>query len=294
MNKPHTMHSYQQRLERVINYMSEHLADELDVNQLAEIANFSPYHFHRIYREVIGEPVNATVRRLRLHHAARALISTEQPILTIAKNVGYGSVEAFSRAFSKAYDFTPVKYRNERKDQCYLTEFALSALTHVEESMTMFTVEMMNLEKTHLAGLDHSGDYMKIGTKFENMYMQAGMLGLMDEKTRSFGMYYHDPESVAEEELRSVACISVDAAQLPAVEGSNLSSHVLPEGQYASMIFTGPYNELSKAYSWLFGHWLPNSGLQVGDFPAVEEYLNNPREVAPEALQTRIYCLIKS
>ena len=111
MNKQNTKHSYRQRLERVINHISDNLSEDLDVNQLAEIANFSPYHFHRIYREIISEPVNVTVRRLRLHHAARELISTELPVLTIAKNVDYGSVEAFSRAFSKAYGFTPMKYR---------------------------------------------------------------------------------------------------------------------------------------------------------------------------------------
>lgn len=93
--KQQTKLSYQQRIERVVHYSSEHLDQDLEVNQLAEIAHFSPYHFHRIYREMLGEPVNATVRRYRLHHAARALISTEQPILTIAKNGCYGSVEAW-------------------------------------------------------------------------------------------------------------------------------------------------------------------------------------------------------
>ena len=294
MNKQNTKHSYQQRLERVINYIGDHLADDLDVNQLAEIANFSPYHFHRIYREVISEPVNVTVRRLRLHHAARELSSTEQPILTIAQNVGYGSVEAFSRAFSKAYGFTPVKYRNERKHHCYLTEPELSELAHVEGSMTMFTIEMMDLEETTLVGLEHIGDYMGIGTKFEQMYMKTGMLGLLGEKTRSMGLYYGDPQSVPEEELRSAACISIDSSQLSIIEGESLSTYILPEGKYATLLFKGPYSELSQAYSWLFGHWLPNSGLQAGNFPPIEEYLNNPRETAPEDLLTRIHCLIQT
>jgi len=294
MNKQNTKQNYQQRLERVINHISDNLADDLDVNQLAEVANFSPYHFHRIYREMISEPVNVTVRRLRLHHAARDLISTERPVLTIAKNVGYGSVEAFSRAFSKAYGFTPVKYRTERKQHCYLTEPALPTLANDNKGMTMFTVEMMDLEETQLAGLSHVGDYMKIGTKFEHLFMQAGILNLLDENTRSMGLYYGDPESVPEEELRSAACISIANSQLATIEPSELQSYVLPKGQYATVLFKGPYSELSQAYSWLFGHWLPNSGLQVGNFPPVEEYLNNPRETAPEELLTRIHCLIQS
>ena len=182
MNKLHTKQSYQQRLERVVDYISQHLDQDLEVNQLAEVAHFSPYHFHRIYREMLGEPVNATVRRYRLHHAAHALISTEQPILTIAKNVCYGSVEAFSRAFSKAYGFTPAQYRKQRKTHCFLEAEPSLPQRHVRDMM-MFTIEMMNLPEMRVIGLEHQGDYLQIGHKFDQLFMQAGTLGLLNENT---------------------------------------------------------------------------------------------------------------
>ena len=293
MNKLHTKLSYQQRLERVVTYISQHLDQDLEVNQLAEVAHFSPYHFHRIYREMMGEPVNATVRRYRLNHAAGALISTEQPILTIAKNVCYGSVEAFSRAFSKAYGFTPVQYRNERKTQCFLDAEPSLPEQHVKD-MTMFTIEMMDLPEMRLIGLEHVGDYMQIGHKFDQLFMQAGTLGLLNQNTRSFGLYYGDPQSVPTEELRSAACLSVAEADLDKFASDNFVEQVIPKGQYATLLFKGPYPEISKAYSWMFGEWLPNSGLQAGNFPPMEEYLNDPKETAPEELLTRIHCLIKA
>ena len=293
MNKLHTKQSYQQRLERVVDYISQHLDQDLEVNQLAEVAHFSPYHFHRIYREMLGEPVNATVRRYRLHHAAYALISTEQPILTIAKNVCYGSVEAFSRAFSKAYGFTPAQYRKQRKTHCFLEAEPSLPQRHVRDMM-MFNIEMMNLPEMRLIGLEHEGDYLQIGHKFDQLFMQAGTLGLLNENTRSFGLYYGDPESVPAEELRSAACVTVAEADIAKIESDVYGEQVIPEGQYATLLFKGPYPEISTAYSWMFGEWLPNSGLQMGDFPPMEEYLNDPKGTAPEELLTRIHCLIKA
>jgi AraC family transcriptional regulator len=61
-----TRGSYPQRLQRVVDYVALHLDQNLDLDTLARVAHFSPYHFHRLYRGVLGETVNDTVRRLRL------------------------------------------------------------------------------------------------------------------------------------------------------------------------------------------------------------------------------------
>ena len=55
------------------------------------------------------------------------------------------------------------------------------------------------------------------------------------------------------------------------------------------MLHVGPYAELDRAYTWLFGDWLPESGEEAADAPAVEEYLNDPRTVSPAELRTDIW-----
>lgn len=293
MNRSYTKQSYQQRLERVVRYIDQNLDQDLEVNQLAEVAYFSPYHFHRIYREMMGEAVNATVRRYRLHHAARALISSEQPISTISKKARYGSVEAFGRAFAKAYSFTPAQYRKKRRAHHFFdTEHALPS-RQLEEK-TMFTIEMMDLPEKRLISLPHAGDYMQIGHKFDQLLMQAGTLGLMKEDTPIIGLYYGDPQSIPVEELRSAACVGIDESDFSKIQSGSYVEQVIPKGQYATLLFKGPYPEISSAYSWMFGEWLPSSGLHAGDFPAMEEYLNDPKTTAPEELLTRIHCLIKT
>jgi AraC family transcriptional regulator len=52
----------------------------------------------------------------------------------------------------------------------------------------------------------------------------------------------------------------------------------------------GPYAELERAYAWLYGTWLPQSGEEAADRPVFEEYLNNPRALPPQEWLTDI-CL---
>ncbi|HLJ63418.1 MAG TPA: helix-turn-helix transcriptional regulator [Stellaceae bacterium] len=73
----------------------------------------STYHWHRIYHAVRGETIAATVKRLRLQRAAVDLAQTAKTVEAIAPRAGYGSVQAFTRAFSEAYGLPPAKYREE-------------------------------------------------------------------------------------------------------------------------------------------------------------------------------------
>lgn len=296
MMKQTTGNTYRQRLIRVIDYIYDHLDGDLGVNTLAEIAMMSPYHFHRIYREMTNETVNATVRRLRLQRAAADLIRSEKSLSDIAKTVSYGSLEAFSRAFTKEFGESPSDYRETKKnltaksvekDQPFIAMLTMTK-KRIDE---MFTVEMIDMNETHLAGYPHQGDYMEIGAVFEKLFVYAGSQGLVNEDTRSFGIYYDDPKSIDEDQLRSMACGTLD----PDVEltGENVPERLsIPKGRYATVLFKGSYAELEKPYSWLFGEWFPNSGYEAGDFPPVEEYLNDPKDTPPNELLTRIYCLL--
>src|SRR5215510_7392392 len=111
MNERTAAAAYADRLERVFTWLATHLDDAIDLARLADVAALSPYHFHRVYRAVQGETVTDTVRRLRLHRAAVELITGELPVARIATRAGYGSQEAFTRAFKAAYAVPPARYR---------------------------------------------------------------------------------------------------------------------------------------------------------------------------------------
>ena len=157
----------------------------------------------------------------------------------------------------------------------------------------MYTAEIHDSNTTSLIGFAHQGDYLEIGEKFEKLFSYAGENGLMNENTRSIGLYYDDPQSVDANKLRSAACIT-DNTGHKFLEETGLQRYTIPESKVVSILFKGPYPELEKVYSWLFGEWLPESGYELANFPAFEEYLNDPNETDPNELLTKVNCLLQS
>ena len=85
MNRSSTSQSYAERIGRVAAYIADHLDEALDIERLAAVACFSPFHFHRIYSAVTGETVGDTVRRCRLERAALQLVQSQRSIASIAR-----------------------------------------------------------------------------------------------------------------------------------------------------------------------------------------------------------------
>jgi AraC family transcriptional regulator len=266
---------YAERVQRVVDYLAEHLDESLDLEGLARIACFSPYHFHRIYRGLLGETVNDTVRRLRLYRAAIDLLDRDFSIERTARRAGYRSQAAFTRAFRAEYGEPPARYRGARQE---------AELNHKSQH-ARYQVEMIELPRLRLAAIRHRGDYQLTSRAFERLMTVAATTGLSTPATRTFGIFYDDPSAVPKTELRSAACITVPDDWEPAGELTEVCIEAAP---YARIVHTGPYTELKTAYDWLYQTWLPGSAEEPGDQPSIEEYLNDPRQVTARALETAV------
>jgi AraC family transcriptional regulator len=280
MTKPLTVLDYSRRIERVLDHIGAHLDEPLDLERLAAVACFSPYHFHRIYRAITGETVAEALRRLRLQRAAGELVEGHPAIARISRRAGYGSVAAFTRAFQAGYGIAPAAYRRQGR-------LVLPSPIPTATESAMYDVTIRELQPVRLAALRHTGPYLDIGTTFERLFAWAAGRGLMGPQTRAIGVYYDDPDGTSAEALRSDAGLAVEA-------GSALDNGLriveVPGGRHAVLHHQGPYAELNKAYRWLYREWLPTSGEQCADRPIFEEYLNNPRTLPPERWLTDI-CL---
>ncbi len=268
MATPPTVQDYAARIERVHDYLAAHLDRDVDLEQLAGVACFSPFHFHRIYHALQGETVAESVRRLRLHRAALDLIDGTVPIARIATRAGYGSQAAFTRAFRSAYGAPPATYR------------ASAAGTF------QGTVTIRHTDPIAVFARRHDGDYATIGGTFERLNTTAIGRGWVGPATRYFGVYYDDPSAVPDAALRSDACLTGPA---DFAGDADLRPLTVAGGRYAVLLHVGPYAELHRAYTWLYREWLPASDEEPADGPCVEEYLNNPRIVPPSELRSEIW-----
>ena len=274
-----TRQRYAAALQQVLDWLLAHLDEPVDFYRLADEACLSPFHFHRVYRGLTGETPQDTQRRMRLHRAAVALCGTSQGVARLARAAGYGSVQAFSRAFREAYGEAPTAYRARTQAVAPLT------FSPIQEYTAMYQVHIRTLDPQSVAALAHRGHYQDIGATFERLNAWAAGQGLAVAQSRSFGIYYDDPQSQPLAALRADACIEVPADLALEAPLRRLQT---PGGRCAVLEFVGPYAELDQAYQWLFSQWLPHSGEQPGDAPCFEEYLNDPRSVPPAQLRTAI------
>lgn len=263
-----TLADHAERIDRTLAYLADHLDQEVDLERLADVACFSPFHFHRIYRAVQGETVAETVRRMRLHRAAMDLLDGERPIERIAARAGYASQAAFTRAFRSAYGAPPAAYR---------TSAAANALS--------YAVEMRTMEPITVAALRHVGDFNGIGPTFDRLNALAVSRGLIDAQTRYFGIFYDDPEGTATAALRSDACLTIPAGT--ALDGE-LRAMTIAGGTYAVVTHVGAYAELHRAYEWLYRECVLLEGREPADGPCVEEYLNDPRTTPVPELRSEV------
>lgn len=99
------------RLNEAMDHIERHVTDEIDVRVLAGIAHTSEYHFRRMFSALAGIPLSEYVRRRRLTLAAGSVLSGERSLLDIAVTYGYGSGEAFARAFRSMHGIGPAEAR---------------------------------------------------------------------------------------------------------------------------------------------------------------------------------------
>ncbi len=265
------------RMNRVIAYLYAHLDDDLSLARVADVAHVSACHFHRLYRAMTGETLAETVRRLRFHRAARDLLDAARPMGQVATRAGYGSAEAFSRAFKRHFGVSPGAYR---------------ALKHADgaptlnlnmETFDMTAIAIETLPTLELVCVRHTGDYMGIGQAFNQLCLWAGPRGLLGPHTRMLGAYWDDPAVVPQDQLRAAACISAP----PDVADGEVTPLQMLAGTYACTTHVGPYAELEAAYQRLFA-WIAQSDHELADAPCFEEYLNDPASTPPLELETRI------
>src|SRR3982750_273476 len=106
--------NYQERILKTLVYIQNHLNDELSLEKLSAVANFSPFHFHRFFLAYTSEPLQSYVRRLRLERAAKELAFTSLPITPIAEKASFQTAQSFHHAFKKMFNETPSLFREKQ------------------------------------------------------------------------------------------------------------------------------------------------------------------------------------
>lgn len=106
--------SWLESIQKAINYIEEHLLDDITMEQIAREVNSSVFHFQRTFSILTDMSIADYIRRRRLTLAAQELINTEQKVIDLAYKYGYDSPEAFTKAFRKQHHVTPSEARKKQ------------------------------------------------------------------------------------------------------------------------------------------------------------------------------------
>jgi AraC family transcriptional regulator len=305
---------YEQCVQRAVEHIAASLDGALELEALARLAALSPFHFHRVFRGLVGETPLELARRLRLERAAWQLGRGERAVTELAFDAGYETHEAFTRSFRSRYGCAPTEFRQrhravlaaavpgsascERPPQIELpaqcgVHFSPSgappSLQPHSRGEAPMSVEIETHPEQRVAAVRHRGPYNQISEAFARLGELAGKHGLFAQlrsQPKMVGLYYDDPESTPAAELTSDAGLVVpEGVALP--EG--LTEVRIPAGRYAKALHAGPYQQLGDAWARLMGGWLPSSGERMGAGPSYEVYRNTPMDTAPEELRTELY-----
>lgn len=294
--KPGTRAFYVDAIQRTLERIAASLDDAIDSDQLARDACLSRFHFHRIFRGVVGETPLELHRRLRLERAAWQLAQTDAPVTRIAMDAGYETHESFTRAFRGSYSASPSEFRSRRHPRSELAassgihftpDGVVPPFIHLTTGDSPMTAEIMAMPALRVGTIRHVGPYNQIPQAFEKLGAIVHRTGLLRQPgTAMLALYHDDPDSTPTEQLRSDAAFVIPAP-LPMPDG--LTEQHLPAGPYAMTTHIGPYEQLGDAWSRFYGDWLLKSGRQVADSPSYEIYRNDPTTTKKEELRTELY-----
>jgi AraC family transcriptional regulator len=274
---------YVARVNRAVDHILGNLDQPLSLETVARVARFSPFHFHRVFRALIGETLNQFVKRLRLERALYILSHRADLTLTeVALECGFASSSDFSRSFKQRYGVPPSAFdietfRARRREDWQSairdpkTRHLLDRLP-VGENPDRFEVTLRRLPARRVAYVRVLDPYRPdvVFDAAARLMAWAEQRGLADGQW--LGYMWDDPEIVAHELCRYD--VGLEAREFQP-EGE-VGSIEFPAMTVAQVEVRGGIDLETRALDWLFETWLPASGYVPTKQPAFEAWIGRP------------------
>lgn len=279
---------YVDRVNRAIDFILQNLDQPLKLEVVARAACFSPFHFHRIFRSLVGESLNEFVKRLRLERALKLMsqknwATRRQPSLTdIALACGFDSSSDFSRCFKQRFGVAPSRFDVEsfrakrRKD--WQIAIAHPKHRHLLDRLKPgnnpdgFEVRLRRLPPRSVA-------YIRVNDSYREGAVVSAINQLMQWAERHglaygqwLGYMWDNPEITAHQNCRYDIGLVVPE-KTPRGEVSRIE---FPAMQVAEIEIRGGVDLELRALDWLFGTWLPTSGFVPSEQPSFEAWIGRP------------------
>ena len=234
MESKQSRNEYLRRIYKVQDYIESNINDSLSIEELADIAGFSKYHFHRIFKGIVNESLSRYVNRLKLERATHLLTyRTDMTITDIAYHFGFTDSAVFSRTFKNYYGVSPSQYRNDNSKNC---KDVRGIPQYNECKKVRGNVEIVTADNINVAYIRHIGTYEELTIAFPKMieklfHYAAKQNYHVFEDTKVLTIYHDHHEFTEDYHLRTSLCVTISDEST--VETNDIGIMVIPSGKYA-------------------------------------------------------------
>lgn len=294
------MHAWKQ-IQQTIEYIDEHLDEEINIDRLAKLASLSQFYYQRLFRRLVKKPVAEYVKLRRMAKATEALTQKDQRILDVALDLGFSSHEHFTRTFKDTFGMTPEEYRKNPMPLNCMTKPELSLpYTLVDEGVPLVTdgiileinrrqllqpIRFIGFEKKmpvgFVDGLGTESGVDPLDTLWRDFHQKRVSELLLADDVEEIGVTHPCTDDGY---FLYFAGAKAESSAIP----TGFTSLELPAGEYIVCTFEAETFEalvmdaLYKAQQYLFGTWLPCHNLQTEPFCAERYASHTPQTTSME------------
>ena len=287
----HRISAQRHKIHRAVNYVTENISQQLDLNVLADVACLSKFHFSRVFRDHCGETPHEYLSRIRLELAARSLNYIEDKSITdIALDCGFSNPQNFARSFRLWFGTSPRGFRNNRLINP--REFAHSPGSR-SVLLDDLDIQLVNQPDYRVAYIRHLGPYGKndgrIAAKYSAIQAWAQRIGIWNDTPALIGLCPDNPILTPPDRCRYDICIPVGS---DVVEDDIVSIQTIPGGSYARLRISCEGDEMLGYWKLLTRHCIEVNNITHALTYSYEYYPITQRDPSDTTIDVELYLKI--
>ncbi|WP_234859405.1 AraC family transcriptional regulator [Aquimarina aquimarini] len=281
---------YIYRINLALKFIDKQLDKELSLETIATVACYSPFHFHRIFKAIIGETLNSYINRKRIEKAASILMHRKEISITqLSLQYGFTSNSSFTRAFKKFYGVNPSEFRKQNsgnfskiskvkskngQENLILEKYICNINNHLKWIDMNAKINIKEVQELHFACITQIG-IDGIENTFERLIKWGNSKGITSHPETRMGRIFHDSFKITSpEKVRMSVCMLTNT---PFISEGEINARTILKAKCITARFEITPDEFEKSWSALFV-WMNDNGYTKAEENPFEIYHNDFRE----------------